>query len=206
MNCVPSASHIYGPAARSMKRGVPPTERKARTGELTPPGMTRAARSKRASLRDMFLPYKGVSKGASSSITQGLDETLGLGRQVRVRKQRADHGNGVGACLSSLGCVLRRDAANGNQRDAVAGTRGLLVQPAANLRHAAQRRVDGFRLGGRDKEGAERDVVGARRQRLLDVGELVVARGAKQEVCARGLAGLAQVAVGFAQVRAVGAD
>jgi hypothetical protein len=29
-----------------MKRGVPPTARKARTGELTPPGMTRWARSK----------------------------------------------------------------------------------------------------------------------------------------------------------------
>ena len=30
-----------------MKRGVPPTARKARTGELTPPGMTRWARSNR---------------------------------------------------------------------------------------------------------------------------------------------------------------
>jgi hypothetical protein len=33
-----------------MKRGVPPTARKARTGELTPPGMTRWARSNSASL------------------------------------------------------------------------------------------------------------------------------------------------------------
>src|SRR3954447_14719455 len=31
-----------------MKRGVPPTARKARTGELTPPGVTARARSKRA--------------------------------------------------------------------------------------------------------------------------------------------------------------
>src|SRR5205823_3234624 len=30
-----------------MKRGVPPTARKARTGELTPPGITLQARSKR---------------------------------------------------------------------------------------------------------------------------------------------------------------
>ena len=31
-----------------MKRGVPPTARNARTGELTPPGVTRRARSKSA--------------------------------------------------------------------------------------------------------------------------------------------------------------
>ena len=41
---------MYGPSARAMKRGVPPTARKARTGELTPPGMTRRARSNSASL------------------------------------------------------------------------------------------------------------------------------------------------------------
>jgi hypothetical protein len=39
------------PAPRVKKRGVPPTERKARTGELTPPGMVRWARSKSCSLR-----------------------------------------------------------------------------------------------------------------------------------------------------------
>src|SRR5687767_8032692 len=33
-----------------MKRGVPPTARKARTGELTPPGMTRQARSNNSAL------------------------------------------------------------------------------------------------------------------------------------------------------------
>src|SRR6476619_15301 len=33
-----------------MKRGVPPTDRNARTGELTPPGVTARARSKRAAL------------------------------------------------------------------------------------------------------------------------------------------------------------
>ena len=33
-----------------MNRGVPPTARNARTGELTPPGMRRWARAKRAAL------------------------------------------------------------------------------------------------------------------------------------------------------------
>src|SRR5512141_2045755 len=38
-----------------MKRGVPPTERKARTGEFTPPGMDFCARSNSCSLRFMSL-------------------------------------------------------------------------------------------------------------------------------------------------------
>lgn len=42
----PSASVRYGPVPDTMNRGVPPTARKARTGEFTPPGVTREARSK----------------------------------------------------------------------------------------------------------------------------------------------------------------
>ena len=34
-----------------MNRGVPPTERNARTGELTPPGISVLARANAASLR-----------------------------------------------------------------------------------------------------------------------------------------------------------
>src|ERR1700712_2334455 len=56
MYCLPSASQKCGPAARSMNRGVPPTERNARTGEFTPPGMVFWARSKRASFLDMTGP------------------------------------------------------------------------------------------------------------------------------------------------------
>src|ERR1700716_564849 len=41
----PSASTRCCPEARWMNSGVPPTALKARTGELTPPGMTRHARS-----------------------------------------------------------------------------------------------------------------------------------------------------------------
>ncbi len=45
----PSASTTYGPWPRTMNLGVPPTARKARTGELTPPGMTAPARAINAS-------------------------------------------------------------------------------------------------------------------------------------------------------------
>src|SRR6202007_2320996 len=52
MYSFPSTSQICEPLPRSMKRGVPPTERNARTGEFTPPGMTFWARSNSASLVD----------------------------------------------------------------------------------------------------------------------------------------------------------
>src|SRR5438105_3862699 len=44
-----STSKMREPWAMSMKSGPPPTPRKARTGEFTPPGMTSWARWKRAS-------------------------------------------------------------------------------------------------------------------------------------------------------------
>src|SRR5215212_266278 len=47
----PLASQKYAPCARCTKRGVPPTARKARTGEFTPPGMSCLARSKSCALR-----------------------------------------------------------------------------------------------------------------------------------------------------------
>ncbi len=49
----------------SRKRGVPPTERKARTGELTPPGMVRWARANSSSLRLMVGSAGGVGKGGT---------------------------------------------------------------------------------------------------------------------------------------------
>src|SRR3982750_686116 len=52
MYFAPSASHTCAPLPRAMKRGVPPTARKARTGEFTPPGITRWARSNNSALVD----------------------------------------------------------------------------------------------------------------------------------------------------------
>ena len=45
--------HVGALRRASKKRGVPPTERKARTGELTPAGIVRWARAKSSSLRLM---------------------------------------------------------------------------------------------------------------------------------------------------------
>src|SRR5438067_1412630 len=44
MYSLPSASQMCPPSPRWMKSGCPPTARNARTGELTPPGITDSAR------------------------------------------------------------------------------------------------------------------------------------------------------------------
>jgi hypothetical protein len=61
---LPSASCTFAPAPFWKKQGVPPTERKARTGELTPPGMWRWARSNSCWLREIMtlLPEKDVDR------------------------------------------------------------------------------------------------------------------------------------------------
>ena len=46
MYSFPSSSHILAPDARAIMRGVEPMEPKARTGELTPPGIKCTASSK----------------------------------------------------------------------------------------------------------------------------------------------------------------
>src|SRR5579864_3537129 len=50
MYSFPSASHMREPSPRTMNGGSPPTARKARTGESTPPGIKASARF--CSLRD----------------------------------------------------------------------------------------------------------------------------------------------------------
>ena len=58
----PSTSHTYGPSARATKYGVPPTDRNARTGELTPPGMTRWDRSNSSSFEASPRPRRSRAR------------------------------------------------------------------------------------------------------------------------------------------------
>src|SRR5471032_718570 len=94
MYCLPSASQKYGPCARSMNHGVPPTERNARTGEFTPPGMVFWARSKRASFLDMTGP--ALNDGSAGE---------GCGRWLRFKPGSALGSNpaGSGAWLAAAG-------------------------------------------------------------------------------------------------------
>src|SRR4051812_35499504 len=62
-----------------MKRGVPPTERKARTGELTPPGVVSWARANRVSLLEVGAVVMVVSEvGSDRGRERGrLEEFVG---------------------------------------------------------------------------------------------------------------------------------
>src|SRR5215468_9116779 len=54
MYSLPSTSKIRAPLPRAMKRGVSPTDPNARTGLLTPPGISLRARSKSLRERVVF--------------------------------------------------------------------------------------------------------------------------------------------------------
>src|SRR5437016_3872584 len=54
MYSFPSTSQILPPAARSTKKGSPPTLRSARTGELTPPGTHLCASAKSLDEREVI--------------------------------------------------------------------------------------------------------------------------------------------------------
>src|SRR5213080_3905729 len=58
MNRFPSTSRSSGPLPLAMKSGSRPTAFIARTGLLTPPGMTRRARSKSSRDRASFKPSR----------------------------------------------------------------------------------------------------------------------------------------------------
>ena len=91
----PSTSVRYGPRPLAMKRGVPPTARKARTGELTPPGVTARARSRRAADAGATLAVDALDAldalvavrlawGVGSGLTPPLSDTPGCSAAARV--------------------------------------------------------------------------------------------------------------------------
>src|SRR4051812_1531303 len=67
-----------------MNRGVPPTARKARTGELTPPGITRLARSKSAAL-DIV---RGLERQARRGASVDVARILGRGQRLAFAARR----------------------------------------------------------------------------------------------------------------------
>src|SRR5437667_12810257 len=68
----PSTSQTRAPLARSTKKGWPPTARKARTGEFTPPGIYLSASAKSCSdwERIMTVPMRkdGRSRASRSKV------------------------------------------------------------------------------------------------------------------------------------------
>src|SRR4029077_11914616 len=90
MYSAPSASHTRAPWPRVKKRGVPPTARNARTGELTPPGIVRCARAKSSSF---LLTVQPRSIEHAGDAARGA---LDFG-QVVMRDHGREHRTGVDA-------------------------------------------------------------------------------------------------------------
>src|SRR6476660_532859 len=79
---LPSTSVSQAPRAERMKRGVPPTALKARTGEFTPPGVTARARSKREA--DPAVPVVGPDGwlAGRAGVTRRLSPRRETGRRA----------------------------------------------------------------------------------------------------------------------------
>src|SRR5437868_14274715 len=100
----PSSSTRRAPRPSRKNRGVPPTAPKARTGELTPPGISSRKRSNSARL----VAYLVVGR---SCVERG-EGTRGGAHVGRV-EERGDHREHVGARRDEAGSVRDGDAADG---------------------------------------------------------------------------------------------
>ena len=89
------------PRRASKKRGVPPTERKARTGELTPAGIVRCARANSSSLRLIAMLAVLAEVDARSRRRPARAARAAARRRRRRVEHRRDHGERVGAGADS---------------------------------------------------------------------------------------------------------
>src|SRR5215472_9050571 len=92
----PSASQMRLPSPRSIRRGTPPTARKARTGEFTPPGMVLRERSNNRSF------FEGMCGENLCEIPSALPDVFGV-------EQIADHGDRIDARVDQNFRVPARD-------------------------------------------------------------------------------------------------
>src|SRR5512134_39840 len=93
MKVFPSTSVTVAPCALAMKRGVPPTERKARTGEFTPPGITFfAARNSFFDRTVESFPTRFASPGSGPVILIGRGKLGEFYPAAPIVSRRASHG------------------------------------------------------------------------------------------------------------------
>ena len=97
------------------KNGSPPTDLNARTGELTPPGISVWARANRACERLVSMRWR--SREVGGSVEQGAVGARGGDGIGRV-EHAADHRDQVGAGGDQRTRIVRRDAADRHPRQA----------------------------------------------------------------------------------------
>src|SRR5574341_311923 len=89
MYWLPSASQRRDPSPRTMNGGVPPTLRYARTGELTPPGISACALRNRASDFCIFIRRDRSSSGRRHRIILWR-RVLGASLALEISNRRYD--------------------------------------------------------------------------------------------------------------------
>src|SRR5712691_4376761 len=89
MYSFPSTSQILPPAARSTKKGSPPTLRSARTGELTPPGMHLCALAKSLDEREVIGTQKTSNAQRSTPNIQFRSRRLPENELTTMRMEPA---------------------------------------------------------------------------------------------------------------------
>src|SRR4051812_31821052 len=104
----PSSSRMRAPRPSRMKGGVPPTARKARTGELTPPGISADERSKRLALLSPM--------GAEGFFPEGSRQLARPFEDVGRIEERRDHRGHVRARGHHVGHVAKVDPPDGGDR------------------------------------------------------------------------------------------
>src|SRR5215831_11744262 len=179
-----SASQMRLPSPRSMKGGTPPTARKARTGEFTPPGMILRERSNNRSF------FEVMCSEHRCKLSRAMLDVFGI-------EQSADHCDRIDACVDQGLGVVTRDPAD--RHDGAVETRlGLAKQ--------RERRADRVGLGRGSKRAAERDIVCAGVTSGHGESELVVAGGAQDLGRSEALARRSDRPVLATEVQPVGTD
>src|SRR5919106_1822597 len=110
--CRPSASWRTAPSPRTTNGGVPPTAPNARTGELTPPGITRRARSNSSSDRVTGLSCPTTTSGGehASPIPSGQRPEPVAGQHPAPRTADARRARGGRGCRHGRLVALHRPA------------------------------------------------------------------------------------------------
>src|SRR5258706_1660166 len=103
---------MYAPSARAMKRGVPPTVRNARTGEFTPPGITRCARSNRPWLSIGLSRRRAAPRRLSAPSGGRSEATWGWSSQPAPGRPKAAERPLGGQERSDVGVVISMDVAS----------------------------------------------------------------------------------------------
>ena len=121
---------VARPRRASKKRGVPPTERNARTGELTPAGIVRCARAKSSSLRIVI----GFANKRADSRARARARCRGASNTRRSRRPQS------APAREQLRRVVQRDAADGDDAERRAARARANSASGARTRRASSAR------------------------------------------------------------------